>query len=325
MKPSFLFHKIASKTNDFLFSQGVKRVKAFVEGNRVLVYHGVVKDALKNINARFISTKAFEAQLQYFKRHFQVVPLSEISSQTDSKSPFRIALTFDDGYLNNLKEVLPLLEKYEIPATFFITTIHQGGYDYLWADLLDLYRYAGPSSFYFEGQLFKKRQYEYVSKQGRLKDQLKNSGWELKKALCDLILKDNCFTHDPTYAPYLDLLNEDSIRALGQSAYVEIGSHGVYHNCLTKIDLKEAEWELKESKKYLEHIIQKEVNLMAYPDGMYNNELVAICDKIGYKFQAIVDPNTESDLDNKHLIPRFGINPFIGLNYQMQCIIDGKY
>ena len=325
MQPSRLIHKVATKTNDFLFSKGLKKAETDVEGTRVLVYHGVVKNTLKNINARFISTKEFEAQLQFFKEQFQVVPLKDLYTQSVSKKPFRISITFDDGYLNNLKEVLPLLEKYEIPATVFITTIRQSGYAYLWADLLDLYRYAGPSSFYFEGQLFKKRQYEYVSKQGRLKDQLKNSGWELKKALCDLILKDNCFTHDPTYAPYLDLLNEDSIRALGQSAYVEIGSHGVYHNCLTKIDLKEAEWELKESKRYLEEIMQKEIVCMAYPDGQYNASLVELTEKAGYQQQIIVDPIDKEHLNDKRLIPRLGINPYIGLQYQMQCIINGHY
>ena len=325
MKPSRFMRKVVSKTNDFLFSKGLKKVNTQLEGSRVLVYHGVVENALKKINARFISTKEFEAQLQFFKRHFQVVPLKEIHNQTTANHPFRISITFDDGYLNNLNEVLPLLEKYEVPATFFITTIRKSGYDYLWADLLDLYRYTGPRSFYFEGQLFKKKRNEYASDQGQLKHQIKNSGWELKKALCDFILKSNCFVDDPIYASYLNLMSEESIRTLGKSPFVEIGSHGVYHNCLTKIDLKNAEWELKESKRYLEEILQKDIEYMAYPDGQYNATLINIAEKIGYRQQAIVDFLNENDRKDLRLIERLGIHPYIGLNYQMNCIINGQY
>ena len=33
-----------------------------------------------------------------------------------------VLLTFDDGFLNNFSNVLPVLETYDAPALFFITT-----------------------------------------------------------------------------------------------------------------------------------------------------------------------------------------------------------
>ena len=78
MKPTQIFRKVEGKSNDFLYSVGVKKVNAFVEGNRVLVYHGVTKKARTDINSRFISTETFEAQLRFYKRHFNVVPLGDI-------------------------------------------------------------------------------------------------------------------------------------------------------------------------------------------------------------------------------------------------------
>jgi len=99
--------------NDIGFSLGVKNLTIPKAGNRILVYHGVTKDAFTGYNARFISTKNFENQLVYFKKNFNVISLNDFVDSKFSSSKFNIALTFDDGYRNNLREVLPLLNKYK--------------------------------------------------------------------------------------------------------------------------------------------------------------------------------------------------------------------
>lgn len=320
-----LYKKVGVKVNDFLYSNGLRPLSIHKEDSRVLVYHGVTKNAKTDINARFISTSVFENQLRFFKDHFTLCTLEELISAPSKSRKMRLSLTFDDGYLNNLDEVIPLLEKYQIPATFFITTIRLSEFNYLWADLLDLHRYTGPDSFQFMGKEFFKKGNEYVSKAGSLKQLLKASAWELKKSLSKQIISENNFIADNKYAPYCQLMNEAQLQQLSRSTYATIGSHGVYHNCLTSIDLKAAEWELIESKKYLENITQKEVSFMAYPDGAYNKELVNLCDRAGYKHQSIVDYADPNDSKDPRLVPRFGINPYIGLKYQMQCIVDGHY
>jgi peptidoglycan/xylan/chitin deacetylase (PgdA/CDA1 family) len=94
---------------------------------RVLTYHGVCDNRLAGeawIPESFVTRSAFEQQLIYIRRHATVLPLPEAVSRLKYNDlPERaVALTFDDGYANNLELALPLLEQYECPATIFIAT-----------------------------------------------------------------------------------------------------------------------------------------------------------------------------------------------------------
>jgi peptidoglycan/xylan/chitin deacetylase (PgdA/CDA1 family) len=66
----------------------------------------------------------FERFCRFFRRHFQVVRLSELLADYRSGKDVggRLAITFDDGYANNFEVAAPLLRRYGLPATFFVTT-----------------------------------------------------------------------------------------------------------------------------------------------------------------------------------------------------------
>jgi peptidoglycan/xylan/chitin deacetylase (PgdA/CDA1 family) len=66
----------------------------------------------------------FERFCRFFRRHFQVVPLSGLLADYAAGREVggRLAITFDDGYANNFDAAAPVLRKYGLPATFFVTT-----------------------------------------------------------------------------------------------------------------------------------------------------------------------------------------------------------
>lgn len=65
-----------------------------------------------------ISPARFEQHLNWLSRRRDVVPLVETLSTSTKR---RVAITFDDGFRDNLTVALPLLEKFGFPMTLFVT------------------------------------------------------------------------------------------------------------------------------------------------------------------------------------------------------------
>ena len=94
---------------------------AWRPGLRILMYHRVAP--LAAYDQLTVSPARFAQQMQELAQH-QVVSLEDGLRALQS-GPLRtplIAVTFDDGYLDNLIEALPVLQRYGIPATIFVTT-----------------------------------------------------------------------------------------------------------------------------------------------------------------------------------------------------------
>ena len=70
------------------------------------------------------SSAKFEAFCKFFRRYFRVVPFAEQVAACNSGANMggTLSITFDDGYLDNFEVAAPILKKYQLPATFFITT-----------------------------------------------------------------------------------------------------------------------------------------------------------------------------------------------------------
>jgi peptidoglycan/xylan/chitin deacetylase (PgdA/CDA1 family) len=70
----------------------------------------------------------FEAHLAYLARHCDVVAFNDVRQQSGQVATRpRVAITFDDGYLDNYEIAVPLLLKHGITATFFLTAGFLGG------------------------------------------------------------------------------------------------------------------------------------------------------------------------------------------------------
>lgn len=77
-----------------------------------------------------ISPERFEEHLKWLaKRLKRVVPLRNLLTVSPAEN--LIAITFDDGYKDNLTVALPLLEKYNLPATIFVSAGFIGDDGYL--------------------------------------------------------------------------------------------------------------------------------------------------------------------------------------------------
>ncbi|MFT7268212.1 MAG: peptidoglycan/xylan/chitin deacetylase (PgdA/CDA1 family) [Roseivirga sp.] len=295
------------------------------KGACVICYHGVDHAGCLDFNTRFISQKNLESQLIFFKKHFHIATIEDYVLGNYPENVFTVVLTFDDGYRNNIELVVPLLEKYEVPATFFITSIRATGHNILWSDHLDLgFQYTG-DNIEISGRRFQKRKNEFyeVSSGLSLKNACRLEKFHFKEEMINTISND--FMTDSSMEIYWQLMNEEQISSLQNSKWVTIGSHGHFHNNLALIPLREVKKDLLFSKNYLEELLQKEIKFLAYPDGSYTRETIDLAQEIGYDYQFAIEFIHDSDYNDTRVFNRIGNNPFIQIEHQANCFIDGRY
>jgi peptidoglycan/xylan/chitin deacetylase (PgdA/CDA1 family) len=95
----------------------------------VLVYHTISAPAEPLPGDIDVSPDRFERQLRWLEGWRRVARLSETLSAPESDR--LTAITFDDGFRDNLTVALPLLEKYQFPITLFVTAGFLGREGYL--------------------------------------------------------------------------------------------------------------------------------------------------------------------------------------------------
>src|SRR3989344_495152 len=90
---------------------------------RILLYHRIA-DIQNDPHLLAVSPENFNNQLKFLKENFKIISLAQLIQDIKTKriQNDSVAITFDDGYADNLYNALPILEKHGIPATIFITT-----------------------------------------------------------------------------------------------------------------------------------------------------------------------------------------------------------
>lgn len=108
----------------------------------ILCYHRVLPAAQKSryfIPDLVVTPEAFRAHCAVLRDRFDVRPLSTaLTAWRQSRGPPKAlaAITFDDGYRDNLAYAAPILGEYGLPATFFVITGLVGAAELPWYDLL---------------------------------------------------------------------------------------------------------------------------------------------------------------------------------------------
>ena len=100
----------------------------------ILMYHRVLQDEFIN----GLAPQEFEKQIAYINKHFNVVSIEDLFRDVTSNTvkPYSLVLTFDDGHYDFYANAWPILKKYNLPASLYITTGFVDGATWLWPDLL---------------------------------------------------------------------------------------------------------------------------------------------------------------------------------------------
>ncbi len=93
----------------------------FSPGIRILMYHRI--ERLLTYDQLTVDPEHFAEQMAYLSKHCRVITLSQAVKELQSGSYQQpgVVITFDDGYRDNLIHALPILKRYCLPATIFVT------------------------------------------------------------------------------------------------------------------------------------------------------------------------------------------------------------
>jgi len=107
-------------------------------GKLILTYHNVLPDGEMTpfyTNNVDVTTLAFEFQIKTLIDQFGIQPAHKINDPDQTG----IFISFDDGMLNNIEIVEPILAKYNVTAMFAICTgLVESTIDFIWRDYLYL-------------------------------------------------------------------------------------------------------------------------------------------------------------------------------------------
>ena len=274
----------------------------------VLAYHRIATQANGWEPTRPLDVRLdiFRAQMEALRERFEVVPLDCILEPGDGGSRLRAAVTFDDGYRDNLELAHPVLYSLGLPAAVFVTTRWLGGAaPFWWYELEELSRRGalGPPA---NGSRWAAYLREVAV--------LKNLSDEQRGARLDEIRSRVPPAGDHSWAPRMLSLHD--LRAMDRSGIWTIGGHTHGHPILARVPIETARAEIIENKKVLEEILGHPLRWFAYPNGGtgdFGEEHVRILCQAGYLGALTGLSPWEADGRDPFRIPRLSVSGLEGL------------
>ncbi|MEW6378722.1 MAG: polysaccharide deacetylase family protein [bacterium] len=235
------------------------------------------------------STSHFERQIAFLVKNYHVMSLDEIMERSQKGESLRgcVAITFDDGFKDNFEKAYPILKKYQVPATIFVTTSYVESGIAPWFIKLR-FMFMKTDKTYLELAADKRitaplrtREEKFAASE-KVMRYFKDCPDEQRLRLLDELgirLAVNDFRE-------LDnlMLSWDEIREMSEQG-ISFGAHTVNHPILTRIPLAVAEEEIQQSKKTIEEKVGKQVSSFAYPFGkeaQYSPEMFNILRKLHF-------------------------------------------
>jgi peptidoglycan/xylan/chitin deacetylase (PgdA/CDA1 family) len=237
----------------------------------------------------------FSRQLDYLRKRYSFISLNQYLDVLNNPSmylpPNPIAITIDDGYMDNYVYAYPVLKHYSIPATIFITTDFISDRKWLWSNKLE-YILRNSINKHFRYSLGEcEEQFSVDTFENWHKTQLKIFGHcaaisneQKDELLDDLANHLNVSVPDQTSGDFQPL-TWDQIKEmlLGD---IEFGSHTCSHPILSRLNEKELQHEIVDSKRIIESNLNMHVQAFCYPNGSerdFNESTKRLAESAGYE------------------------------------------
>lgn len=274
-----------------------------------LLYHRVINlDNDKNLLA--VTPTNFYSHMSYLKKKYQIVRFEQDWNELNEDA---VCITFDDGYMDNFTNALPILKELDIPATIFVSTGNINTLDEFWWDELE--------------RILLDRKIEY-KRTFKLNDDFFSCEWPTetysdREELYDTL---HWLMYDKiTVSKRMNWI--DQLRAWSKvgnvgrrenrsiqieeininSSLLTIGAHTENHLSLRTLQQQEQYYEISQSVKKLESILEHEITAFSYPFGTkndYDKTTIDICKDLQIHKAASNFPGLWSFQCDDYQIPR---------------------
>jgi peptidoglycan/xylan/chitin deacetylase (PgdA/CDA1 family) len=282
----------------------------------IVTYHAVVDKPLSVYDWCFLSETLFRKQIQYLKKRFCLLSLSEAVDRIEKgkiDKPSAV-VTFDDGFQNNYDIAFPILREADIPATIFLSTNYVNSKSTLWfCELNHAFEKTESDTLNWGGDVYKiKNKNEKVYASALIQEKLKRYTHSKLLKETEKIIRRIGGDSDLEISigsPYR-MLEIDSINTMTQSGLIEFGAHTHNHSILAKLSREDKLKEIGKSIQKVEFLTKQPCFYFSYPNGGendYDNECIDILKKHDVKAAVTMVPGpNDSDTPLMHL-KRYGI------------------
>lgn len=234
------------------------------------------------------SRKLFEKCIKWLKKNSYVfISTDELIDIINKRKPpvkGAVWLTFDDGWKDNVTNVVPVVAEQNIPVTIFISTRPVEGNGVFW------WTYA--ENFINELPMPYKNDINLLWKIPEI---------ERKQIIDELISKHK--NGLPREA-----MTIDEVKEITKIPQVTIGSHTINHVITPNCTIEELDKEIGESKSKLEEWTGKKIISFTYPNGDLEGKEIDVLKKYNFVLAATAENRFINPDDNIFRLPRFSVS-----------------
>jgi peptidoglycan/xylan/chitin deacetylase (PgdA/CDA1 family) len=283
---------------------GAKTAKTFsrwlrarvLGGALILGYHRIsaVEDDFYQV---CVSPENFVEHMEALRAYAHPISLSKLVQNLKQNvlPPKSVAVTFDDGYADNLYAAKPILEKYDIPATVFMCTGYIGK-EFWWDELehLVLSSRADPCALRLRvGRVH----FTWDPAQGNSEMDNLQVHRKFHRALYHFLL--SLDVEDQNHAMRLirswsevsspgvstpRALSEAELLRLVDGGLIELGAHTRHHPMLPQLSCERQKEEIRSSKRDLEVLVGKKIAGFSYPNGRATVDAKRLVQELGFTY-----------------------------------------
>lgn len=328
-----------------LVTQKIKSFKNKITSKGViLMYHRVEELDYDPWNLG-VSPKNFEEHLKVLQKRKLGISLKAMTKrhQQNKLGSNSLTLTFDDGYGDNYRNAKPLLEKYAVPATFFIATAYINKKKEFWWDELENILFATPVlpdrlqvtalggnySWDLTNDDSLPNTYQDDIKNWRVDVAFKNSRqkaflelWTLLKPLSsnqqeEIMAQLRKYTKQKPRAHNFPMSSKQLLD-LAENNLFCLGAHTCNHLSLPALNLENQSAEISGSIRALENLLGRQILTFAYPYGDISENTEKLLEEQHISVACTTESKAVSTSENRLALPRFQVLNWSGEEFDYQ-------